>query len=110
MISVRRLSARIGIAASLILVASAFSFLPTSRAQVMGEYGAATANSAGAATAAPHADLPSIPEASAPGGSGGSGTSEVREDDSSPRDAQADSGANQSGDEWNEVKDSDEDK
>jgi hypothetical protein len=108
MISVRRLSARIGIAASLILGASAFSFLPVAQAQVMGEYGAATANSAGAATAAPHADLPSIPGASAEAEPAGSGTSEIREDDSSPQDEHAsDSGANQPGDEWNEVKGSD---
>jgi hypothetical protein len=108
MISARCLAVRLGIAASLIAGASAFLFLPISHAQVMGEYGAATANSAGAATAAPHADLPSIPGPSADAGSGGSATSEVREDDSSPQDEQAaDSGANQSRDDWNEVKGSD---
>lgn len=104
----KTLSARIAIAASLIGGASAFVFLPISCAQVMGEYGAATANSAGSAMAAPHADLPSIPGASAEAEHAGSGTSEIREDDSSPQDEQAtDSGANQAGDEWNEVKGSD---
>jgi hypothetical protein len=108
MIGARHLSARIIITGSLGLAAAAFLFLPIAGAQVMGEYGAVVGNSAGAAASAPHADLPSIPDASTQRDSSGSTTTEVREDDSSPRDEQAtDSGSNQSGDDWTQVNGSD---
>lgn len=94
--------------ASLVFAAVALAFVPTAGAQAMGEYGAVVGNSAGAAASAPRANLPAIPGTSVQSKSSGTTTTEVREDDSTPRDAQAsDEGSGQSGDEWTEVKGSD---
>ena len=94
--------------ASLAFAAVALAFVPMAGAQAMGEYGAVVGNSAGAAASAPKADLPAIPGTSVQNGSSGSTTTEIREDDSSPQDTQASDNANsQSGDEWTEVKGSD---
>ncbi len=94
--------------ALLAFAAVAFAFVPKAGAQAMGEYGAVVGNSAGAAASAPRADLPAIPGSSVQSSSSGTTTTEIREDDSTPQDAQAgDEGGSQSGDEWSEVKDSD---
>ena len=94
--------------ALLAFAAVALAFTPAVKAQAMGEYGLAVGHSAGAAAAAPHADLPSIPATSTQSGSSGTTTTEIREDDSSPEDAKAaDTDNSQSGDEWSEVKGSD---
>lgn len=94
--------------ASLAFAAIALAFAPMVGAQAMGEYGAVVGNSAGAAVAAPHAELPAIPGTSVQSGPSGSTTTEIREDDSSAQDTQAnDDSSSQSGDDWSEVKDSD---
>jgi hypothetical protein len=94
--------------ASLAFGAIALAFVPIAGAQAMGEYGLAVGQSAGAAASAPRANLPAIPGTSVQSGSSGSTTTEIREDDSSPQDEQANEKANsQSGDEWTEVKGSD---
>jgi hypothetical protein len=93
---------------SLAFAAAALAFVPMANAQAMGEYGAVVGNSAGAAAAAPRADLPAIPETSVHSGSSGTTTTEIREDDSSAQDKQADDNSNsQSADDWSEVKGSD---
>lgn len=93
---------------SLAFAAVAFAFVPMAKAQTMGEYGLAVGHSAGAAAAAPHADIPALPGTSAQSSSSGTTTTEIREDDSSPSDTQAaDTDNSQSGDEWTEVKGSD---
>ena len=94
--------------ASLAFAAIALAFVPMAGAQTMGEYGAVVGNSAGAAASAPHADLPALPGTSAETNSSGTSTTEIREDDSSPEDAKAaDTDNSQSGDEWSQVKGSD---
>jgi hypothetical protein len=94
--------------ASLAFAVITLAFVPMAGAQAMGEYGAVVGNSTGAAASAPRADLPAIPGTSVQSGSSGSTTTEIREDDSTPPDAQAnDEGSGQSGDEWTEVKGSD---
>jgi hypothetical protein len=94
--------------ASLAFAAVALAFVPAAGAQAMGEYGAVMGNSAGAAAAAPHADLPALPATSTETNSSGTSTTEIREDESSPEDAKAaDTENSQSGDEWSEVKGSD---
>ena len=93
--------------ASLAFAAAALAFAPLAGAQAMGEYGAVVGNSAGAAASAPKADLPAIPGTSAQSESSGSTTTEIREDDSSPQDQASDNTNGQSGDEWTEVKGSD---
>jgi hypothetical protein len=96
--------------ASLAFAAAALAFAPMAGAQAMGEYGAVMGNSAGAAAAAPHAELPAIPGTTVQSGPSGSTTTEIREDDSSAQDTQAnDDSGNQSGDDWTEVKGSDDD-
>jgi hypothetical protein len=93
---------------SLAFAAVALAFVPMAGAQAMGEYGLAVGHSAGAAAAAPQAELPAIPGTSAQTEPSGSTTTEVREDDSSAQDTQANDDSNsQSGDDWTEVKDSD---
>ena len=110
MLSAKRDRIRKAGVASLAFAAVALAFVPMAGAQAMGEYGAVVGNSAGAAASAPKADLPSIPATSAQSDSSGTSTTEIREDDSSPQDAQAaDTGNSQSGDEWTEVKGSDDD-
>lgn len=95
---------------SLAFAAVVLAFVPMAGAQAMGEYGAVVGNSAGAAASAPKAELPSIPGTSAQSDSTGTTPTEVREDDSSPQDPQAsDTGNSQSGDEWSQVKGSDDD-
>jgi len=108
MVSVKRESiVKAGIV-SLAFGALALAFVPTAGAQAMGEYGLAVGHSAGAAAAAPHANPPSLPTTSAQSDSSGTTTTEIREDDSSPVDAKAaDTDNSQSGDEWSEVKQSD---
>jgi hypothetical protein len=94
--------------ALLAFAAVALAFVPMAGAQTMGEYGAVVGNSAGAAASAPHADLPALPGTSAETNSSGTSTTEIREDDSSPEDAKAaDTDNSQSGDEWSQVKGSD---
>jgi hypothetical protein len=96
--------------AMLAFAAVALAFVPMAGAQTMGEYGAVVGNSAGAAASAPHADLPALPGTSAVTNSSGTSTTEIREDDSSPEDAKAaDTDNSQSGDEWSQVKGSDQD-
>jgi hypothetical protein len=97
---------------SLALAAATLAFAPIASAQAMGEYGAVVGNAAGSAAAAPRAQLPSIPEVSVQGSSGGATTTEIKEDDSSPADAQASdtSSGGKSDDEWSEVKGSDDDR
>ncbi|HVB78718.1 MAG TPA: hypothetical protein VNE82_02075 [Candidatus Binataceae bacterium] len=93
---------------SLGFAAVALAFVPMAGAQTMGEYGLAVGHSAGAAVEAPKASLPAIPQTSVQNGSSGSTATEIREDDSTAQDAQADDNANsQSGDDWTEVKGSD---
>ena len=106
--SVKRDSTLIAGLASLAFAAIALAFVPIAGAQTMGEYGAVVGNSAGVAASAPHADLPALPGTSAETNSSGTSTTEIREDDSSPADAKAaDTDNGQSGDEWSEVKGSD---
>jgi hypothetical protein len=106
--SVKRDSTLIAGLASLAFAAIALAFVPIAGAQTMGEYGAVVGNSAGAAASAPHADLPALPGTSAETNSSGTSTTEIKEDDSSPADAKAaDTDNSQSGDEWSEVKGSD---
>jgi hypothetical protein len=97
--------------ASLAFAAVALAFVPMAGAQTMGEYGAVVGNSAGMAASAPHADLPALPGTSAQTNSSGStSTTEIREDDSSPEDTKAaddTDNSSQSGDEWSQVKGSD---
>ena len=94
--------------ASLAFAAVALAFVPMASAQTMGEYGAVVGNSAGAAAAAPRANLPAIPGTAVQSNPSGTTTTEIREDDSTPQDTQAsDEGSSQSGDEWTEVKGSD---
>jgi hypothetical protein len=110
MISAKRDRIRKAGVASFAFAAVALAFVPMAGAQAMGEYGAVVGNSAGAAASAPKADLPSIPATSAQSDSSGTSTTEIREDDSSAQDSQAaDTGNSQSGDEWTEVKGSDDD-
>jgi hypothetical protein len=108
MVSVKRDSiVKMGLA-SLALAVVALAFAPGAKAQAMGEYGLAVGHSAGAAAAAPHADLPAMPGTSTQSSSSGTTTTEIREDDSSPEDAKAaDNDNSQSGDEWSEVKGTD---
>ena len=96
--------------ALLAFAAVALAFVPMAGAQTMGEYGAVVGNSAGMAASAPHANLPALPGTSAQTNSSGSSTTEIREDDSSPEDAKAaddTDNSSQSGDEWSQVKGSD---
>ncbi len=94
--------------ASLAFAAIALAFVPIAGAQTMGEYGAVVGNSAGMAASAPHADLPALPRTSTETNSSGTSTTEIREDDSSPEDTKAaDTDNSQSGDEWSQVKGSD---
>jgi hypothetical protein len=96
--------------ASLAFAAVALAFVPMAGAQTMGEYGAVVGNSAGAAVSAPHAGPPALPGTSAATDSSGTSTTEIREDDSSPEDAKtADTDNSQPGDEWSQVKGSDDD-
>ena len=87
--------------AAVTLAAAALALSPIARAQVMGEYGAVTGESAGAASQAPHANLPALPTAQRD--SSGSTTTVIREDDSSSEDRAADRDIGQSSDEWTEV-------
>lgn len=94
--------------ASVAFAAVALAFVPLAGAQTMGEYGAVVGNSAGMAAFAPHADPPAVPGTSAVTDSSGASTTEIREDDSSPENAKAaDTDSGQSGDEWSQVKGSD---
>jgi hypothetical protein len=97
---------------SLALAAATLTFSPMASAQAMGEYGAVVGNSAGSAAAAPKAQLPSIPGTTVQNSSAGPTTTEIKEDDSSPADAQVSdtSSSGKSDDEWNEVKGSDDDR
>jgi len=99
-----------GAVASLAFAAVALAFVPMAGAQTMGEYGAVVGNSAGMAASAPHADLPALPGTSAQTNSSGTSTTEIREDDSSPENTKAaddTDNSSQSGDEWSQVKGSD---
>lgn len=108
MVSAKRNSILKAVVVSLTFAAVALAFVPMAGAQAMGEYGAVVGNSAASAAAAPKAQLPAIPGASVQSGPSGTTTTEIREDDSSPADAQADDTADsQSGDDWTEVKGSD---
>jgi hypothetical protein len=98
--------------ASLAFAAASLAFVTMASAQAMGEYGAVVGNSAGSAAAAPKAQLPSIPGTTVQNSSAGSTTTEIKEDDSSPADAQVSdtSSSGKSDDEWNEIKGSDDDR
>jgi hypothetical protein len=93
--------------ASLAFAAVALAFVPMAGAQTMGEYGAVVGNSAGMAASAPHADPPALPGTSTETNSSGTSTTEIREDSSLEDAKAADTDNSQSGDEWSQVKGSD---